>query len=367
MTISVHAEPATKTLYRLSIYNDGQYIGEYERSQEPDIERKKAEIRDAQELLLAIFQKYGEFCVRWDGKDRKKSVRVDGIEVGVVPKSAWKTPSWQAPNPQSHIVPTLSANIKADSQTYEDAGTSSAKPNPPIERTAHGESSLVPPLGFAAARHVLELGRSAFFGSQAADLPKARSPLVMGDNQIPQFGFVGSNFSRVSVLLLGINPGNGPEDRRNPEDEVMMPALHRFVVERTHESFLEAQRTYQQVCQSWRVWRVHCSEIIRAGHLSPDDVAYSNCLPWRTASKSGFDETIKKKAATLYAYPLIDELRPRLIIALGKKVASILSTGGRSFPNLIIWNRAQASTPAVLQERSMTAAQIRRILGQVAL
>ncbi len=95
MTLFVRTESIGTKLHRVLIFIDGNYIGEYERSQEGDIERKKAEIFDAQEVLLALFRKHGELCVRWDGKARKKSVRAGGIEVGVIPKSAWKKPSWE--------------------------------------------------------------------------------------------------------------------------------------------------------------------------------------------------------------------------------------------------------------------------------
>lgn len=95
MPIVVHTEPIGTMLHRMLMYNGEEYVGEYERSQNADIERKKAEISEATDVLLALFQKHGELCVRWDGKARKKSIRANGIEVGVIPKSAWKPPSWQ--------------------------------------------------------------------------------------------------------------------------------------------------------------------------------------------------------------------------------------------------------------------------------
>lgn len=93
MPIFVRTEPIGTKLHRMLMYNDEVYVGEYERSQEADIQRKKAEIAEATDVLLALFQNHGEICVRWDG--RKKSIRAGGIEVGVIPKSAWKAPSWQ--------------------------------------------------------------------------------------------------------------------------------------------------------------------------------------------------------------------------------------------------------------------------------
>jgi hypothetical protein len=77
------------------MHNGEEYVGEYERSQEADIERMKAEIAEATDILLALFHNHGELCVRWNGNARKKSIRAGGTEVEVIPKSEWKPPSWQ--------------------------------------------------------------------------------------------------------------------------------------------------------------------------------------------------------------------------------------------------------------------------------
>jgi hypothetical protein len=95
MSIFVRTEPIGTKFHRLLMFNGEEYVGEYERSQEADIVRKKAEIAEATGVLLALFQNHGELCVRWVGSARKKSIRAGGIEVGVIPKSAWKAPSWQ--------------------------------------------------------------------------------------------------------------------------------------------------------------------------------------------------------------------------------------------------------------------------------
>lgn len=86
-----------QTLHRLVILHDGQVIGEYERTQAEDIERKKTEIECALTQLLEIYRGKGKpFTVRWDGKRRVKSIRVDSKEVGQVPIECWHEPSWKA-------------------------------------------------------------------------------------------------------------------------------------------------------------------------------------------------------------------------------------------------------------------------------
>lgn len=95
MTLRVDAQPIGKKLYRLRIFYDGQFIGEYERTQGADIERKKQEVECASDLLLTIYRSTGEFLVRWDKKRCVKAIRVNGVEVGQVPKGCWRRPSWE--------------------------------------------------------------------------------------------------------------------------------------------------------------------------------------------------------------------------------------------------------------------------------
>ena len=95
MGLRVDAQLLGTKLHRLMISHDGQFIGEYERVQEADIERKKAEIKCALAMLLAIHRSKGEFVVRWDGKRRVISIRVNGVEVGQVPVQCWRRPSWE--------------------------------------------------------------------------------------------------------------------------------------------------------------------------------------------------------------------------------------------------------------------------------
>ena len=94
-TLSVTVQLLGKKLHRLEIYSDGTFIGEYERSQEEDIGRKKEEIELASSVLLQVFKDHGPFVVRWDGQHRQKSIRVDGTEVATIPKNCWQKASWE--------------------------------------------------------------------------------------------------------------------------------------------------------------------------------------------------------------------------------------------------------------------------------
>lgn len=156
------------------------------------------------------------------------------------------------------------------------------------------------------------MGRSAFFPDHEFDVPLGRSALLRRDDLTPQFGYVGAQYSSTNVLLLGINPGNGPRnDFRTPADERMMPAILRFAQNPTESTYAQATLAYMNECRSWPVWKHHCAEVIGAGKLSFDKIAYSNSLPWRTASKSSFSDRVAKKTAERYVRPLIEELYQR--------------------------------------------------------
>lgn len=96
MSLQVDAQPIGIKLHRLVITSDGVIIGEYERSQAADIDRKIEEIKCALQLLVDVYKRDGEFVVRWDSKRRVKSIRVRGAEVSQVPLDCWRQPSWNA-------------------------------------------------------------------------------------------------------------------------------------------------------------------------------------------------------------------------------------------------------------------------------
>ena len=95
MPLKVISRPIGKKLHQLEIYVNGQRIGEYERSQAEDIACKTAEVKACLPLLQEIRQKHGELVVRWNNRRREKVIYVNGSEVGTVPRTHWRTPSWE--------------------------------------------------------------------------------------------------------------------------------------------------------------------------------------------------------------------------------------------------------------------------------
>jgi hypothetical protein len=129
-------------------------------------------------------------------------------------------------------------------------------------------------LGFQSARRIVRIGRATFFGTEAADSPGGRSPLLQEHDLIPQFGFVGDAYCEKRVLILGINPGNGPkDDMPTPADARMMPMLQAFAREPSEQTFSRVSMVYMAECQRWPVWKNNCREILGAGGLSFSHIA----------------------------------------------------------------------------------------------
>ena len=92
MTIDIRIEPSSGNLYRLLIYIDGLPIGEYERSQEKQIYRKKQEIRNAASLLQNISrEQQKQIIVRWERPNKVVRITADGKQkqVGIIPREHW--------------------------------------------------------------------------------------------------------------------------------------------------------------------------------------------------------------------------------------------------------------------------------------
>jgi hypothetical protein len=214
-------------------------------------------------------------------------------------------------------------------------------------------------LGFVAAKGAVEAGRSAFFGSASFDLPPNRSSDVAANDWIPQFGFTGKRFESTRILLLGINPGNGSGQVASASDQAMLPHLRTFAESPSADNFLRAQAAYFEACESWSIWDRHCTDILTTANLTSESIAYSNCLPWRTGSEAAFDTSVARRTATLYAGPLVGELEPRVIIAVGKKAMAILELSKVKLPDVIVWNRARAPTASVIRDREVARERLR--------
>jgi hypothetical protein len=94
--------------YRLDLYHEGVYIGEYERSwaaeESGDLAAKVGEAEGASDLLIEASKRTdnGKITVRWNGQTREKEIRTyaEGRNdpgrgepaIALIPKPYWRKP-----------------------------------------------------------------------------------------------------------------------------------------------------------------------------------------------------------------------------------------------------------------------------------
>src|SRR5690606_31597231 len=114
-------------------------------------------------------------------------------------------------------------------------------------------------------------------------------------------------------------------DQRTPSDAQMMPHITEFAMEPTPERFKAASQAYACECTAWPIWTTHCGIVLEAGNLDPSEIAYANCLPWRTRKEGKLPSKVMKCSAENYVRPLLRELDPRIVVAMGVKARDILT------------------------------------------
>lgn len=187
------------------------------------------------------------------------------------------------------------------------------------------------PFGYRAARNVIEIGYAAMFEGCKDLIPGASDLAPEEDNRTPQFGFVGPRYAEMRVLVLGVNPGVVKRGTVKERDQRSLEALRRFRDEPTPSNFPAAQAANRIALESWREESRHWKHLLQEASLTFDDIAFSNCLPWRTKGNE-FPAQIQVNAAYHYVWPLVEELNPRLVICFGRDAASTFEPKSRRVP-----------------------------------
>ena len=180
---------------------------------------------------------------------------------------------------------------------------------------------------FDVAKSITIAGRELLFEDADIGLPPKRSEEVASDDRIPQLGFIGDNYDGQRILVVGINPGNGPSDSRSARDAAMFPALYEFVEAPSHETYAKAMSAQMAAFPLWLASK-EIGPILDAEGLTPNDIAYINASPYRAGNGTANDVfgTVwrKRAAAAKWVGPMLLALRPAVIIAHGIGAARII-------------------------------------------
>jgi hypothetical protein len=148
------------------------------------------------------------------------------------------------------------------------------------------------------------------------------------DSNVMFQGFVGRRYAPGGTVLMAINPGGGGDAyaRRTAEDEVFFPLLEALRGANPDDSLhqLDAlSAAFPAIVRGWNLWRILGPTIDAAGS-SLDEIAYLNCVPYRTRGDRMPRVSAQRAAWELTTQPILESLQPRLILALGKKAGGVL-------------------------------------------
>jgi len=146
------------------------------------------------------------------------------------------------------------------------------------------------------------------------------------DAAVPQIGFVGRDYRAGGTVLLGINPGGGGDTYvRTAADSILLPLIESLRGGKAPRETLDAMfNQYAANMRTWNLWRI-VLPVLEACEKSQTEIAYLNWCPFRTRRDNMPHVDAMRRSREVYLAPLIEELAPTRIIALGKKAGNWLA------------------------------------------
>lgn len=176
----------------------------------------------------------------------------------------------------------------------------------------------------SAFHQAASVSRAALYGTES----DAQLPLnLVSDARVPFLGYCGPRYAVGNPVLLAINPGGGGDKyrERHAEDEELVPLIEAFVQADPPErrtAFERMSRVYMQHVQTWNLRNIVIPTLEACGK-TVDEVCYLNLFPYRTRKNSMPSAKALISGWGKVVAPLLGELRPRFLIALGKKAGSV--------------------------------------------
>ncbi|MDE2361863.1 MAG: hypothetical protein KGM42_04220 [Hyphomicrobiales bacterium] len=186
------------------------------------------------------------------------------------------------------------------------------------------EKVAISPIDELLAAEVARLWRNILQASRDQIFEGAEEAIVdrwHGNDRLPQPGFVGLNYERGGLLLIGQNPGNdGVGKGLSRADQLQYQLLIRLRDAEDSEvvgAYTELMNALgSTVMPSWKIVRNVVYPLLRAlDGQTLNHIAYTNLVKFRTVD-SKFNRTIYD-ASWSATIDQINLLKPALIVALG--------------------------------------------------
>ena len=168
-------------------------------------------------------------------------------------------------------------------------------------------------------------------------------PKLLRDDtfNLPQPGYIGSNYKNTGVLLVGQNPGVSP-DRFSVQDRKFADAQIAVRDSANAASYGGMKNVLDGIMPTWPVVTKHFP-LAECG-LQLDDIAYVNVVRCRTHNNGTPGTKIIQACVSNHFVRWLDWLQPRVVVCIGKwahgEVLGLLEDG---IPNGFINRRRSLS------------------------
>src|SRR5205823_2298444 len=135
-----------------------------------------------------------------------------------------------------------------------------------------------------------------------------------GEN-VPQPGFVGADYLRKRVLLVGQNPGF-PNATLIDRDLIYTGALRRVRDDGSPENWAKLQEVLLEFVPDWPVQRNYFP--LEESGLALTEIAYCNIVRCRTLGDAKPSAKMQSECADNHFARWLDLLEPRAIVFIGK-------------------------------------------------
>ena len=210
------------------------------------------------------------------------------------------------------------------------------------------------------AHQLVQIDRSVFFGIQ--DRTKWLPKYQLDNAKVMCPPFVGKNYSKGGLLLLGINPGGGGERAKNINegDQKLYPIIKDFkkskdeIYQKYWSSFASA---FREVKPTWDIYPQHIEPVLNASEVTLDEICYLNVLQYRSRDDKYPDSIsdmnlVIKPSFENFVKPFIKLVAPSMVVCLGKQVDKYIKNYWATIPcKRLVWNRSRALKPEVIIDR----------------
>tara|TARA_B100000614_G_C14337493_1_gene407422 strand:+ start:53 stop:694 length:642 start_codon:yes stop_codon:yes gene_type:complete len=164
-----------------------------------------------------------------------------------------------------------------------------------------------------ASDRIIEHFTNVIQCTQCTELTSAKLLRDTAEN-IPQPGWVGSNYSEHRVLLVGQNPGV-PPGRLQAKDSIYTAALRALGEMRSEESYGRLRVVLRDFVPEWPVQRNYFP--LAESGLGLEDIAYCNVVRCRTVANATPSQRLVDNCMNHFD-EFVEAVEPRVVVFIGK-------------------------------------------------